>query len=417
MITSSSIRDAVSRTIQRFTEYGEAWSTPIGDATFKLRCNTLRDVIVTLDDPVDHHGFQQYPFGAWEFCGISDEESRSISVLETLISASWKETPENLYLQAFAMEVLAWVRIYQGDFSGCWGAFIEANKLADGAGPEMRLYRCEMILNLVNFLSECNKIDESMDWARKAAKLALSLIPEEQDDSDFVQCKLAEILSKNWELIESLALAIKAVVHAENYLKIDNHCSLQYRLIEALSQLAVVYCRRGELDAVDATLLRATAISVEPEPTVLDCLEKPACICEERGDFAVGIAFRCKAVALARTYTTRLHLAKLLGDLGVALTRRGLWRKTCSALDEAFVIYDDMPKRERARPWKAHFIAYRVFQLAIVKGTIDKVIDYALNFNNLLNFIREEDINRIISVEYMQLLVLYDKDCKWEIPI
>lgn len=391
-MTSEASDLAVRRTCERFAGCEDAWDIPVGDATFELRAATLRDAIDAIDGPVSHYDFTLYPFGTYQFSGPSDAELRGITILETLVADHWEETTENHCLRALAMQQLGWVRKLLGDFSGCMAAFLEADKHAISAGREMQAMRCDMLLRVANFLSQCGKTEESTAWARKAAELVFGLRPEVLEDRLYILEDLANILSNNGAMEESLRLARKAVAISERIHGTINDPSEFSSFPFALLQLAVVHCRRGELEAADAAVLRAKDMPGSSLLSVIECLDNLANICEKHGDMAAGISFRNKAVAFLRKLDEGQFLAISLGDLGVALTKDGQWREACAALDEALAIYSAISERKVFPFGKPAFRAYRTVHTALGKGKCDEARDCAINFEMLLDMARDEEI-------------------------
>lgn len=379
---------AVHKTLQRFAGCNEAWETPIGDATFEDRCQTLRDAINTINatgEPRTHsirYGCGSYSFRTFKHFGISDK-LKGIILLENLVAAPWEKMPESLCLQTLAMEELAYVRKLQGDFSGCVEAFQEADKLAASVGPDMHAKRYGMLLDLATFMLECDKIEECTVWAQKGAEISINLSPEVLDDRFFwVLMNLADALSNNGEMEKSLVLALKAEEIAEKNLRSANKDVRFFRRYfqHALLQLAVVYCRRGELDAAETAVLRANKLPGTDTGWLLHYMEKLADICEKHGDMTSGIVFRYKAVAICRKAKDEEWLIKLLGDLGIALTKAAKWREAYHALDEALSIHFTISKRRIRRSWRPRFGIYREVHSDLRNGKYDDASDYANNF-------------------------------------
>lgn len=393
---------SVHRTLQRFAGCNDAWETPIGDATFEDRCQTLRDAIDAIDDidpmgrPLIHYGTGSHIFRPFKSYLISDKRKRAIILLENLLAAPWEKMPESLCLQTLAMEELAYVRKLQGDFSGCVAAFQEAVKLAASVGPDMHAKRCGMLLDLSTFMLECDKIEECTVWAQKAAELSINLSPEVLDARFFwVLMDLADALSNNGEMEKSLVLALKAEEIAEKNLSSANKDVRFFRRCfqHALLQLAVVYCRRGELDAAETAVLRANKLPGTDTGWLLDYMEKLADICEKHGDMTSGISFRYKAVAICRKSEDEEWLIKLLGDLGIALTKAAKWREAYHALDEALSIRFTISKRRIRHSWRPRFDAYREVHYDLRNGKYDDARDFANHFEA---YLRWGEIERII---------------------
>lgn len=145
---------------------------------------------------------------------------------------------------------------------------------------------------------------------------------------------------------ESLVLGGEAAQLAEQIFGPDTP-----RLAGALLRLSAAYYHGRDFDEAERLMLRAKAIweaqdgPVPPELGV--CLNNLGRICEERGQFAEGIALHRRAVALRRELSGEHEdTAFSLGNLGVALDSDGQWEEAAAVLAEAMGLYTRLGKGE-----------------------------------------------------------------------